>query len=213
MKKVECVVSYKYLDENAYFYIDDKTKHCFLIDPGYDVNKILEFIKVNNLIVDKILITHGHFDHISGVNELREKINVEAYSHKLSEKYLLNPEYNLSSHLINNEFTVKNVKYFEDGDIIYLNNNKSFYLRVMYTPGHTSDGCVFLNEKDGVLFSGDTLFKSSIGATHFPGGNYDELISSIKNKILVLNENIKVYPGHGEETTIKNEKNNICLYM
>ena len=203
---VECVNVFGYIEENAYFYIDKNSKHCFLIDPGSEGNKLLEIANNNNWIIDKILITHGHFDHIGGIKEIRDKINVEVYSY--SKEYLESPYNNLSKFLGGEEIIVKNTKQFKEGDKLYLNDSSELCLEVIYTPGHTSDSVCFLDRKNKVLFSGDTIFKDSFGNTSYPGGDYNTLINSIKNKILVLDKDIKIYSGHSDETTIEDEIKN-----
>ena len=203
---IKCVLVNGYIPENTYFYVNDKTNHCFVIDPGYEGKKLLNITNKNNYIIDKIILTHGHFDHIGAINEIRKNIDVEVYAYIDSEKYLTNSYYNLSRFLGGEEVIINDVKYFRDGDIISLDDG--FSVKVIHTPGHTEDSCVFYSEKDKVLFSGDTLFNNGIGNTSFPGGNYDTLISSIKNRILTLDDEVKVYPGHGDETSIRSEKIN-----
>ncbi len=203
---IKCVLVNGYIPENTYFYVNDKTNHCFLIDPGYEGKRLLDIANKNNYIIDKIILTHGHFDHIGAINEIRKNIDIEVYAYIDSEKYLTNSYYNLSRFLGGEEVIINDVKYFRDGDIISLDDG--FSVKVIHTPGHTEDSCVFYSEKDKVLFSGDTLFNNGIGNTSFPGGNYDTLISSIKNRILTLDDEVKVYPGHGDETSIRSEKIN-----
>ena len=203
---IKCVLVNGYIPENTYFYVNDKTNHCFVIDPGYEGKRLLDIANKNNYIIDKIILTHGHFDHIGAINEIRKNIDVEVYAYIDSEKYLTNSYYNLSRFLGGEEVIINDVKYFRDGDIISLDDG--FSVKVIHTPGHTEDSCVFYSEKDKVLFSGDTLFNNGIGNTSFPGGNYDTLISSIKNRILTLDDEVKVYPGHGDETSIRSEKIN-----
>lgn len=203
---IKCVLVNGYIPENTYFYVNDKTNHCFLIDPGYEGKRLLDIANKNNYIIDKIILTHGHFDHIGAINEIRKNIDIEVYAYIDSEKYLTNSYYNLSRFLGGEEVIINDVKYFRDGDILSLDDG--FSVKVIHTPGHTEDSCVFYSEKDKVLFSGDTLFNNGIGNTSFPGGNYDTLISSIKNRILTLDDEVKVYPGHGDETSIRSEKIN-----
>ena len=200
---IKCVTVCKYISENAYFYVNDKTNHCFLIDPGSEGKRLFEIAESNNWMIDKILITHGHFDHIGGINEIREIKDIPVYAYKESKLYLTNPEYNLSKQLPE-QIIIDNVNYFNDGDIIKLDDD--FYLKVISTPGHTLDSVIFVNDKDKVIFSGDTIFKNSIGNTSFPGGDYNTLIESIVNKILVMADDYKIYSGHSDVTTIKDER-------
>ncbi len=195
---IECIKVYKVIEENCYCYIDDKTKHGFLIDPGANASSILEVIHENNWVIEKILLTHGHFDHIEAVKAL----NIPYYIYESEINYLTNEDYNLSR-MFGYPMTLNNAHFIHDGDILKVD---SLQLQVIYTPGHTLDSVCFYSENDHILFSGDTLFKDSIGATHFPGGSYPQLLSSIKEKLLKLPDETIVYSGHTSLTTIKNEK-------
>lgn len=196
---------YGYISENCFFYIDDDTKHGFLIDPGAQADLLLGLIQENGWVIEKILLTHGHFDHIGAVNEIRDALHIPVIAYETADDYLLEPYYNLSSQF-NEQITVKDVQYVKEGDVIALDVNPEFALRVIHTPGHTTDSIVFYSEKDGVLFSGDTIFKASIGNTRFPGGDYDTLVYSIIHKILTLPEDTVIYSGHTVPTTVGNEK-------
>lgn len=187
--------------EYSYLYVDPKTSHAFLIDPGFSYLNILDVINQNRVTVDAILITHGHFDHIGAVNDLREILNVKVYSY--SSEYLENPHLNLS---YGHNIIIKDT--YRLGDIIRLDSNKDFYLKVLYAPGHTKDSVIYYNEDDKVAFVGDVIFKDSYGRFDFPGGNRDELFDTIKNKVLKMDPEMILYNGHTIEVKVKDEIKN-----
>ena len=199
-KKVEVC---GYILENTYFYIDEESHHGFLIDPGAESQKLLSMILENQWVIEAILITHGHFDHIGAVNDLRKVLQSDVYAYETSALYLENPFYNLSS-AFGEEIKVTDVKRLKEHDVVCLKENPDFSLKVMYTPGHTKDSCVYYNED--CAFVGDTIFKGSVGNTGFPLGNEEELWSSIFHKIFALNPSTKLYSGHSEVTTVLEEK-------
>lgn len=185
---------------NCYL-IGKKDGNAIVIDPGDDLEKIMALIDKNNLNVEKIINTHGHFDHITANSELKEKTNADIYIHEKDKEALVNPDKNLSTHLgQNNLVKLKEADHtLAEGDIIEIEDYK---FKVLHTPGH-SPGSICLHDKDKqVLISGDTIFSMGVGRTDFPGCSQEELISSIENKLLNLPDETKVYPGHGQETTI-----------
>ena len=185
---------------NCYLLLTDKA--AVVIDPGYKREKILEFLKVNEDKERLILITHGHFDHIGGAEYLRDETGVKIGIGALDAPMLLDEEINCGAHFrakippFNADFE------YNDGDVITVGD---INLKVIFSPGHTKGGVCYLC-KD-YLFTGDTLFKESIGRDDFPGGCFSDLENSIK-KLYTLPESTKVYPGHGESSTIGHEKNN-----
>lgn len=190
--------------ENTYFYIDEKTQHGFLIDPGFEGNRILEMIEDNNWEIEAILITHGHFDHIGEVEYLRNILECEVYAGEKAKMYFENPRYNLS-HMTENEIVISEYSLAKDGEKIALKANPNFYLEVMDTPGHTKDGVIYYNKEEKVAFVGDTIFKGTYGRTDLPGGDEEEILESIY-KILNLDEEIILYPGHLDETSVGEER-------
>lgn len=187
---------------NCYVIADDETKECAVIDPGYYDKRITDVIDENSFTVKYILLTHGHYDHIGGVKKITElykdlKICIGAED----EIYLYDK--NTMFDGVPSECEFPNIKanvLLRDGDEIKLGK---IIIKVISTPGHTKGGVSFLI--DDILISGDTLFKQSIGRTDFPGGDFNKIVNSL-NKLMCLNENIIVYPGHGFSTTIKKEK-------
>lgn len=181
-------------------YIISKNKETLIVDPGGDADEIIEYIDKNNLKPLAIILTHGHGDHIGGVNELISKYDLEVYINKKDEELLLDGEKNLSIYMpLKKEITVEEYKTFKSGEILNINNYK---IETIGTPGHTRGSTCFLIEKK--LFTGDTLFKGTVGRTDLYGGS-ENLLDSIKEKILVLDGDIEIYSGHGVESTIAEE--------
>lgn len=191
---------------NSYFLIDSETNHGFLIDPGAEANKILNYINRNDLIIEKILITHGHFDHIGAVKEISEALDIPVYIHEKGEKYTKNQIWNLSASCGQN-ITIEATNYIKDNDLIKLEANPNITLRAIHVAGHTSDGVIFYSENEKVAFVGDNIFYDSIGRSDFYGGDLVTLLNDVKNKILTMPEDTILYPGHGKSTTVGREKN------
>jgi glyoxylase-like metal-dependent hydrolase (beta-lactamase superfamily II) len=203
--RVECITVGR-LEEQTYLLIDETSKRAFLIDPGAEAERILEKIKKENLTIEKILLTHGHFDHIGAVSTLQETLGVPVAIHQEGELYLTDPEYNLSKRLSRNICLVKADEFFTAADTFVLPGDEKITLKVIEAPGHTLDGVAFYEPTHGLLFVGDIIFRGSIGRTDFPGGHHMTLLDAIFEKILTLPENTVIYPGHGEFTTVGFEK-------
>ena len=202
---VDTVPVSDFIQTNAYFYIDEQTKHGFLIDPGAEAEKLLNVIIENGWIIEKILITHGHFDHIGGVDEISQKLNIPYLAHKNSQNYLTDGNYNLSAFFVN-EIKLNNALYVDEGQNIVLEANPAVKLRVIYTPGHTQDAVIYYDMNNKLAFVGDTIFKNAVGRTDIPGGNEQQLYQSIREKIFTLPDDTVLYPGHSEPTTVGAEK-------
>ena len=187
---------------NCYIAANEDTKECFIVDPGACPESLLSLIKGGEYIPKAILLTHGHFDHIMGVEQLKTKYDVEIYALDKERTLLGDPVLNMSSYY-GQGIALDDVRYVTDQEKFSL---VGYEIEVMATPGHTSGGCCYYIASEGVLFSGDTLFCESVGRSDFPTGNGAQLIQSIKERLLDLPEETKVYPGHMGETTIGHEK-------
>ena len=193
--------------ENAYFYIDDKTRQGFVIDPGAEGERLYDLIKRENLDIKAILLTHGHFDHTGAVEYLSKKLDIPYYISQSGQAYLTNPRLNLSEEC-GRYIVLPDAKFFNDGDFLSLPDNPEFGLRVIVTPGHTPDSVTFYNPEEGAAFVGDAIFKGSPGTSQFPGGDQRELYASIMNKILTLPDDTVLYSGHTPPTSVGAEKPN-----
>lgn len=191
------------LRTNCYIVMDESSAKVIVIDPGSEAERLMHWIRENQWDVEAILLTHGHFDHIGAVEGLKNHSGAPVYIHKKDAVYLGNPQYNLSA-----SFAGENISCHAD-HILAGGEELDFVwikLSVLHTPGHTPGGVCYYEKDQKLLFSGDTLFAGAIGRTDLLNGNHGELIEGIQNKLLCLPEDVAVYPGHGEPTTIGNEK-------
>ena len=189
---------------NCYFLINHDEKKVIVIDPGDNAKELANKIVELGLEAEAILLTHGHFDHVGGVEGLADRFGVKVYAHKDEEETLKNPNLNLGADMGMAKNPVYHADIFlNDGDEISL---AGFKIKVLHTPGHTPGGACFYLEEQGIVFSGDSLFCQSIGRTDFPGGNARQLVSAVKEKLLTLPDETKVFPGHEDRTTIGFEK-------
>ena len=186
---------------NTYFVYREGSPEAVVIDPADQGDKINAALERNGFQVKAILLTHGHFDHIWGCNELRELSGARVYAYKEEEDVLLSERLNVSSG-VGRPYTVKADYLFEDNEEFELCGIKG---KVIATPGHTKGSCCYYFDEAGILVSGDTLFQESVGRTDLPTGSGGTLGRSIKERLLCLPGETKVYPGHGDSTTISYE--------
>jgi glyoxylase-like metal-dependent hydrolase (beta-lactamase superfamily II) len=179
----------------------ESTKEAVVIDPGDDADRILMELTKSELTVKYLINTHGHFDHVSANKKMKEATGAQIAIHSDDEPMLHELSQSAQMFGLTSENSPPADILLKDGDKITFGE---IILQVIHTPGHSKGG-VSLYTK-GHLFSGDTLFAGSIGRTDLAGGDYDTLISSIQKKLLIFDEDTIVYPGHGPDTTIGNEK-------
>jgi glyoxylase-like metal-dependent hydrolase (beta-lactamase superfamily II) len=201
----QTVVAKGLVGTNCYVLACPETLKAMIIDPGAfnaaEVDNILGIISQHGLIPQYILNTHGHIDHIAGNSQLKKATRAELLIHSSDARMLLSGASN-GSLLFGQELVSPPAdKLLEDWQAIELGN---LLIRVIHTPGHTP-GCICLYV-DKTLFSGDTLFAGSVGRTDLPGGSEEQIIQSIKQKLMILPEDTLVRPGHGPRTTIGREK-------
>ncbi|OGW77734.1 MAG: MBL fold metallo-hydrolase [Omnitrophica bacterium RIFCSPHIGHO2_02_FULL_46_20] len=182
---------------NCYIVANSSTKDACLIDPGGEPDRIKNFLKKKGLNLKFIINTHGHGDHILG----NGYFDCPVYIHRLEKDFLTDPNKNLSGMFGLFLKTSKAAKLLEDEEKVLLDDLE---LEIMHTPGHTPGGISI--KLNGVVFTGDTLFAGGVGRTDLPDGNDETLLKSIKEKLFNLNDDTIVYPGHGEESTIGQEK-------
>lgn len=191
--------------ENTYFYIDSHSKSGFLIDPGAQAGLIYDAILRNGWHIEKILLTHGHFDHFGAAELLREKLVAPIYIYSEDARYLTDTYLNLSANS-GEPIIVPHYEELYEGEIIRLKANSGFNLKVISTPGHTPGSVVFYSPEERVAFVGDTLYQHGPGLTNFPGGNRAELENSIMNKVLTLPEDTLLLSGHSSPITVAEER-------
>ena len=186
---------------NCYIMQDEETKEAICIDPGGEINKIEDMLKILNAKLKYIYLTHSHLDHIEKAQELKEKYGGEILISRLGEENINNSEINLSSMIGKDIYTNVDAR-VDDKDILHVGKIE---LEVISTPGHTNDGTSLYCKEEKIVFSGDTLMYMGYGRTDFPTGSLRELKKSLK-KLFTLPDDTFVYPGHGIATTIGDEK-------
>ena len=194
---------------NCYFVYPDEGKKVLFFDPADQGEYLYQALAKKGFEVAAILLTHGHFDHIWGAQKLRALSGAKIYACKEEEPLLMDADMNISE-MAGRACTIKANQFLEDGQEMTI---EGMTFQVILTPGHTAGSCCYYFKEDDILVSGDTLFQESVGRTDFPTGSYGELIRSIREKLFVLPDETRVYPGHGEATSIGYEKihNPFCV--
>lgn len=195
-------------EENTYILSDD-SKECVIVDPGCytqeEKRTLSEFITANSLQPVKILLTHAHIDHVLGNNYLTGKYGIPIVMNQIEEKLLHDAFIYGQKWGIEVEPSPAPSSFIKEGDIFKFGETK---FDVFFTPGHSPGSLCFLHRESGQLIAGDVLFLESIGRTDLPGGDFEVLAKSIREKLYTLNPEIIVYPGHGPSTTIGHEMKN-----
>lgn len=187
---------------NFYFVYEEGKKEVIAFDPADKGAYLYEKLKENGFAVKGICLTHGHFDHIWGVEELKEQSGAKVYAYEGEKDVCESVSLNVSKS-VGRPYTVTPDVLLRDGETVEI---AGITAKLIATPGHTHGSCCYYFEKDGILISGDTLFQESVGRTDLPTGSMSELIRSVREKLMVLPDEVKVYPGHGEQTTIGYER-------
>ena len=190
------------LPTNTYLVWNEESKECVIIDPSDGYNRIEAAIEWNGLKPCAIWLTHGHDDHFGSVDELKHKYGLLVYIMKDEEELVQSVLYNLSRDFGGGR-VVEPDMFFIDGQKL---NVMGTEVTVLHTPGHTPGGACYYFPAEGLLFTGDTLFRDSVGRSDFPGGDSAQLIRSIKEKLLTLPDETIVLPGHGPQSTIGYER-------
>ncbi|GAB3052043.1 MBL fold metallo-hydrolase [Virgibacillus ainsalahensis] len=184
-------------------YIVYEAEEALIIDPGGDADKVIHFLHEKKLTAQGILLTHAHFDHIGGVEELRTYYNLDVYIHEYEAEWLGDPRLNGSVLFTGEEIATGPAEFhLKPGKL----NIGSFHFKVVHTPGHSPGSVSFIFEEKQIVFGGDVLFQRGIGRTDLPGGSLEQLKESVWNHLYQLEDNFTVFPGHGPRTTIKEEK-------
>ena len=194
------------LATRCYIVYNENFNRGVIIDAPYEsTDKFLYQIEKNNLVIKYIILTHSHWDHVADASKLKEITGAEIAMNQLDEYRAIDP----MKHTIfplDFEILPFKIDFYLEEDTAFLMGEDC--LEVICTPGHTEGGISLVERRQKVIFSGDTIFKNGIGRVDFPGGNYDDLIHSIKNKLFDFPDDFVIYPGHGMPTTILNEKQN-----
>ena len=189
------------IQANCYILGCERTKQAAVIDPGGDVNNILLALAKDKLRLVYIINTHGHFDHTAENKPLMAATGAELLIHRADAPMIMQQGQGGATWGMRIEDSPPPNRYIDEGDIITFGD---ISLKVLHTPGHSAGGISLAT--DNMVFVGDTLFAGSIGRTDFPGGDYEGLIRGVRNKIFTLGDDVVVYPGHGPQTTVGQEK-------
>lgn len=193
---------------NSYLYYCDKSHEGAIIDPGYytknEQDELLNYISNNKLIVKYILLTHGHIDHVLGNRFVNEVFNLNSYLHRSDAFLYDNAKQQGDFYGLHIEPPPLIDRFIDEDTEIKIGNNT---LNILHTPGHSPGGVCIIDHLERKVFCGDVIFRSSIGRTDLPGGDYDTLLWSIKSKLFkVCTDEYDLYPGHMDKTSVGQEK-------
>lgn len=194
--------------ENTFLAWDEATRHAAIIDPGmmqeHERNVVVQFIEQNQLVMQWVLLTHCHIDHVTSARWMADRYDIPVAASPLDDLLAQSLPMQAQHFRLNIPLDALSVdKPLHDGDVITLGGET---LHVLATPGHSQGGLIFYAPDSALAFTGDTIFEGSIGRTDLPGGDYDTLIGSIRAKVLTLPSDTMLIPGHGPSTTVANER-------
>ena len=187
---------------NCYFLYQEDSKKIIVVDPADRGEYLFNAFTEAGLEVAAILLTHGHFDHIWGCNQLRELAGVQVFAFEDERELCESAKLNVSAD-VGRPYTATVDWYLKDGETVTI---EGMEFKVIWTPGHTQGSCCYYFEKDNILISGDTLFEGSVGRSDLPTGDGKLLSRSLKERLMILPDETIVFPGHGNGTTIGDEK-------
>lgn len=187
---------------NCYFVINTGTKELLIVDPGGNAPALSDAVRKEKLTPVAVLLTHGHLDHAAAAKALAKEFGIKVYAHEAEKETLKSSTMNLTASFGAGEAFHADI-FLKDNEVLELIGCS---IKVLFTPGHTPGGCCYYLPEQKILFSGDTLFSQSVGRTDFPGGSSSVLVRSIREKLMELPEDVRVYPGHMDETSIGTEK-------
>ena len=187
---------------NCYIAKNKETGEALIIDPADSPSKIELKVNAMGARPVAVLLTHGHFDHIMGVEAVREKYQIPVYACRQEEEMLREPPVNMTDQM-GKSCSIRPDVFLDDLQVF---EAAGFSIQMIHTPGHTKGSCCYYLKEEGVLFSGDTLFCGSVGRTDFPGGSASQIRDSLHRLLAALPDDTSVYPGHDTSTTIGYEK-------
>lgn len=191
-------------EQNCSLIICEQTQKAAIVDPGGDVAHILDIVAQHEVTVEKVLLTHGHLDHVGGTQAVARKLNVPVIGPEKEDSFWLDQLESQSQRFgFPMHISFSPTAWLEEGEIVTVGN---IQLKVLHVPGHTPGHIALLDEQSKQVIVGDILFNGGIGRFDFPRGNQQQLVSGIKNKLLTLDPDTVVFPGHGPTTTIGREK-------
>ncbi len=204
LKRLQVVTPQKGLKTNAYIVCDEQSKEAMVIDPGGEPEKIAETLDILGADLKYIFLTHCHADHIGGISELKKLKGGKILVSRPDSEGLYNKDINLAEYINMELPELEADSRVDDEDLIHIGNME---FKVISTPGHTKGGLCLYSEKQGLVFTGDTMFSGTWGRTDLPTGSFVELITSITDRLMPLPDDTIVYPGHGKITMIQDERN------
>lgn len=204
LKRLQVITPQKWLKTNAYVICDEKSKEAMVIDPGGEPERISETLDILGANLKYIFLTHCHADHIGGIAELKKLKGGKILVSRADSEGLYNKDINLAEYINMEIPELEADSRVDDEDLIHIGEIE---FKVIATPGHTKGGLCLYAEKEGLVFTGDTMFSGTWGRTDLPTGSFVELITSITDRLMPLPDDTIVYPGHGKITMIQDERN------